>query len=43
MANLHFNDTTLNNRSDHLFKIRPILDAFVEKFVQSIALTNTYL
>ena len=32
MANLHFNNKTLDNRSDHLFKIRPILDAFVEKF-----------
>ena len=31
MANLHFNDNTLDNGSDCLFKIRPILDALADK------------
>ena len=34
MANLHFNNNTLDNGSDQPFKIRPILNAFVEKFFE---------
>ena len=32
MANLHFKDNTLDDGSDCLFKIRPILSAFADKF-----------
>ena len=31
MANLHFNDNTLDNGSDRLFKIKPILDTLADK------------
>lgn len=32
MSNLHFNNNALDNGSDRLFKIRPILDSFAESF-----------
>ena len=35
MSNLHFNSNALDNGSDRLFKIRPILNSFTENFCTS--------
>ena len=35
MSNVHFNSNTLDNESDRLFKIRPILNNFTENFCTS--------